>query len=99
MGWVHCRPVALREGPRRPRPALSPLSEELNGWLGDHQTSEERLWPVSPSASTACGNRIALPMDAALGREALLLGLVPEGGEIGRDRTPVTISTLPCGRR
>jgi hypothetical protein len=31
-----------------------------------------------------------------LGREALLLGLVPEGGEIRRDRTPVTISTLPC---
>jgi hypothetical protein len=47
---------------------------------------EERLWPASPSASTACGNRIALPMDAALGVKALLLGLVPEGGEIGRDR-------------
>jgi hypothetical protein len=36
-----------------------PVSDDLKGWFGDHQTSEERLLPSLPSASTATGKRIA----------------------------------------
>src|SRR3954468_23902487 len=71
-----------------------PVSDDLNGWLGDHHTSEERLLPSLPSASTATGNRMALPIEATLGLKpccnACFQNVVKSGGRT----TPVTISAL-----
>jgi len=54
---------------------------ELNGKLGDHQTSVVKPAPRSPNASTAVGKRIPLATLAIFGFEALLARLLPESGE------------------
>jgi len=46
---------------------LSPVSDDLNGWFGVHQTSDDKLWPDLPSASTDCGNNSALPIVTIFG--------------------------------
>src|SRR5690606_16013940 len=66
MGWVQGRPVASVK-PAASSAELAPVSDDLSGWRGDHQTSDERLCPASPRASTDCGNRIALPIEATFG--------------------------------
>ena len=85
IGWVQGRPVALVKAARDIAPDVSPVSDDLNGWLGDHQTSDDRLWPASPSASTDLREQDRLADRGDLRLEALLLGLVPEGGEVRRD--------------
>src|SRR5690606_30079963 len=83
IGCVHCRPVALVK-PAASSAAVCPLSEDLNGCAGDHQTSDERLLPVLPSASSATGNRIALPTLTTFGLKPFWLAwfqkVVKSGG-------------------
>jgi hypothetical protein len=69
-----------------------PVSEDLNGWLGDHHTSEERLLPFLPSASTATGNSSALPTDAIFGLKPCWLAWFQNVVKSGGSTTPVTIS-------
>ena len=71
-----------------------PVSDDLNGWLGDHQTSEERLLPALPSASTDCGKRIALPIEAIFGVKPCCLAWFQKVVKSGGIITPVMISTL-----
>jgi hypothetical protein len=52
---------------------------------GDHQTSDDRLWPASPRASTDCGKRMALATVMIFGLKPCWQRLVAEGGEVGRD--------------
>src|ERR1700730_13665514 len=66
IGCVHCFLVAASQLAARSF-ALMPVSDDLNGWFGDHHTSDERLLPSLPSASTATGNRIAFPIEATFG--------------------------------
>ena len=66
----------------------------MNGWFGDHQTSEERLWPSLPSASTATGNRIALPTEATFGLKPYCSACFQKVVKSGGSTTPVTISQL-----
>src|ERR1700716_4297102 len=40
IGWVHCFLVAASKLAARSF-ALSPVSDDLKGWLGDHHTSED----------------------------------------------------------
>jgi hypothetical protein len=54
MGWVHCLPVA-RCRQLATSPALSPLSEDLNGWLGDHQTSRRGCGRCHPAPRRPAG--------------------------------------------
>ena len=69
-----------------------PLSDDLNGWLGDHHTSDDRLLPSLPSASTDTGNRIALPMDATFGLKPCCSACFQNVVKSGGSTTPVTIS-------
>src|SRR5262249_52163719 len=71
-----------------------PVSDDLKGWLGDHQTSEERLLPLLPSASTATGKRMALPIEAALGLKPCWLAWVQKVVKSGGRTTPVTMSAF-----
>src|SRR5580704_17013484 len=66
MGWVHGRFVVLVKATAKAA-ELSLVSDDLNGWFGVHQTSDDRLWPALPRASRACGNKIALPIDTIFG--------------------------------
>ncbi|MNR29759.1 hypothetical protein D3C85_1471660 [compost metagenome] len=68
------------------------MSEELNGWLGLHQISVERLWPALPRASTAEGKSSALPTDMALGWKPCWRAWVQKVVRSGGMTTPVTIS-------
>ena len=74
------------------------MSEEAKGCEGDHHTSVERLWPPSPRAPTACGNRSALPTLAALGANPCCLACVQKVVKSGGIGTPVTISA-PAWRK
>ena len=91
IGWVHCLPVAASYWPAT-WAALSPVSDDLKGWAGLHQTSVDMPSPMSPRASTEAGNSSALPTEAILGWnpcwEACFQKVVQSGG-MG---TPVTIS-------
>ena len=71
---------------------LSPVKDELNGWLGVHQTSDDRLWPALPSASTDCGNRSALPIEAIFGVKPCCLAWFQKVVKSGGITTPVMIS-------
>ena len=71
-----------------------PFSDDLNGWLGDHQTSDDRLLPSLPSASTATGNRIALPIEAAFGLKPCCSACFQNVVKSGGSTTPVMISAL-----
>src|SRR5215510_13366205 len=71
-----------------------PLSDDLNGWLGLHQTSVLSPSAVSPSASTAAGKSSALPIDAALGWKPCCLACVQKVLKSGGITTPVMISQL-----
>ena len=71
-----------------------PLSEDLKGWLGDHHTSDDRLLPSLPSASTATGNRIALPTEATFGLKPCCSACFQKVVKSGGSTTPVTISQL-----
>ena len=45
-----------------------PVSDEVNGWLGLHHTSEDSPWArFSPRASTEAGNRMARATVAIFG--------------------------------
>src|SRR5713101_6963318 len=66
IGWVHCCLVALSNWLLTCF-VVWPVSELVNGWLGDHQHSVDRLCPRSPSALTAAGNSSALATLAILG--------------------------------
>ena len=68
------------------------MSEDLNGWLGDHHTSDDRLWPSLPSASTETGNRIALPTEATFGLKPCCSACFQKVVKSGGITTPVTIS-------
>jgi hypothetical protein len=94
IGWVHWPAGFAGEGFRELGRAL-PVSDDLNGWLGDHQTSDDRLCPASPSASTACGKRMALPIDAALGTKPCWRAWFQKVVKSGGMTTPVMISALP----
>ena len=74
---------------------VSPVSDDLNGWLGDHQTSDDRLWPASPSASTDLREQHRLADRGDLRLETLLLGLVQKVVKSGGIITPVMISHSP----
>src|SRR6185436_18839204 len=74
-------------------PALAPVSDELNGCVGLHQISVDRLLPALPSASTAVGNSSALPTDTALGLKPCWRAWVQKVLRSGGITTPVTIST------
>src|SRR5918992_1053307 len=93
IGWVHCLPVAAWYSSAT-LAALAPVSEDVKGWAGLHQTSVDMPSPMSPRASTEAGNSRALPTEAILGWnpcwEACFQKVVQSGG-IG---TPVTISAL-----
>src|SRR5882757_487641 len=91
IGCVHCRPVALVK-PSATCAELSPVSDDLNGWLGVHQTSDDRLWPDLPSASTDCGNSSALPIEATLGVKPCCLAWFQKVVKSGGIITPVMIS-------
>lgn len=67
MGWVHCLPVELSQSAASAL-ALWPVSEDLNGKLGVHQTSVDMPLPAAPSDSTALGNRKAAAMVTTSGR-------------------------------
>ncbi len=94
IGCVQGRPVASVKPPARSF-ADMPFSEDLNGWFGDHQTSEDRLCPASPSASTDCGKRIALPIDATFGVKPCCLAWFQKVVKSGGIITPVMICTSP----
>src|SRR5271165_2588629 len=66
IGCVQGRPVADIQS-FATAPADKPFNEDLKGCVGLHQTSHERLFPDLPSASSATGKRMALPMEATLG--------------------------------
>ena len=93
MGWVHCLLVWVWYSSAT-WVALAPVSDDLNGCWGLHQTSVDMPSPMSPRASTDAGNSRALPTEAILGWkpcwEACFQKVVQSGG-IG---TPVTISTF-----
>ncbi len=71
-----------------------PVSDDLNGWFGDHHTSDDRLLPSSPSASTETGNRIALPTEATFGLKPCCIAWFQKVVKSGGSTTPVTISAL-----
>src|SRR5258708_12421049 len=71
-----------------------PVSDDLNGWFGDHHTSDERLLPSLPSASTATGNRIALPIEATFGLKPCCSACFQNVVKSGGNTTPVMISAL-----
>ncbi|MCY1371226.1 hypothetical protein D9M69_583600 [compost metagenome] len=56
MGCVHCLPVVASQSAASAL-ALWPVSDDLNGKLGVHQTSVDMPLPAAPSDSTALGNR------------------------------------------
>ena len=68
---------ADRLGPRPPgrggeaggevAPQLWPVRADLNGWVGDHQTSDESCCRRRPALRPTAGNRIALATVTALG--------------------------------
>ena len=70
--WVQGLPFAEQQALAR-SPAEAPVSDDLKGCVGVHQASEERLLPALPSASTATGNRIALPIEAIFGSKPFWL--------------------------
>ncbi len=69
-----------------------PVSDDLNGWFGDHHTSDDRLLPFLPKASTATGNRIALPIEAAFGFRPCCIAWFQNVVKSGGSTTPVMIS-------
>jgi hypothetical protein len=66
----------------------------LNGWFGVHHTSDDRLLPSLPSASTEDGNRIALPTDAAFGLKPCCSDCFQKVVKSGGSTTPVMISAF-----
>ena len=71
---------------------LWPVRLEAKGCHGLHQTSELRLCPASPNASTEAGKSSALPTVAARGRKPCWAAWVQKVVKSGGSTTPVTIS-------
>ena len=78
--------LAGRRARRRRRASLAdmPVSDDLNGWLGDHQTSDDRLLPLVAERLDRDREEDRLADRRRLRLEALLARLVPEGGEVRR---------------
>ena len=93
MGWVQGRLVLAVKSAARSA-ADWPVSEDWNGWVLDHQTSDERLWPASPSASTDCGKRMALATVRIFGLKPCCSAWLRKVVKSGGMTTPVTISAF-----
>src|SRR3972149_261772 len=93
IGCVHCLLVAAVYPSARSF-AVWPVSDELKGWLGLHQTSLESASPspLVPNASTEAGKRSALPMEAIFGVKPCCLAWFQKVVKSGGMGTPVTIS-------
>src|SRR2546427_11363289 len=68
MGCVHCFFVAFVYAAARSREE-APVSDDLEGWLGEHHTSVVSPSPMAPRASTERGKSSALPTVTAFGRK------------------------------
>ena len=71
------------------------MSDDLNGWFGVHHTSDDRLLPSGPSASTEDGKRRAFATVTAFGLKPCWLACVQNVVKSGGMTTPVTMSALP----
>src|SRR3954452_6207074 len=91
IGCVHCLPAAFSNADAS-SPEDWPVSDDLKGWFGDHQTSDDRLLPASPSASTDSGKRSALPTLTAFGLNPCWFAWFQKVVKSGGSTTPVTIS-------
>jgi hypothetical protein len=72
-------------------PALAPVSEDVNGCRGLHQTSVETPSAL-PMASMNEGNSSALPTEAILGRYSRSAACCQKVAKSGGSGTPVTMS-------
>src|ERR1700726_2724114 len=66
IGCTHCLPVALVKSAQSSA-ADCPVNPDLNGWSGDHHSSDDRPTPRSPSASMEAGKSNALATVTAFG--------------------------------
>src|SRR4029077_12763728 len=73
--------------------ALCPVNPDLNGWLGDHQISQESPSARLPRAATDAGKRSAFPTVTTLGLKPCCAAWFQKVAKSGGVSTPVTIST------
>ncbi len=94
IGCVHGRFVA--SGKAAPTSAeLCPVKDDLNGWLGVHQTSEEQIAPGFAKRFDRLRKQQRLADGGDLRRETLLLAWFQKVVKSGGMTTPVMISHLP----
>src|SRR5271166_1195221 len=69
-----------------------PVRPDLNGWVGDHQTSTERPSARGPSGAIAAGNSVALAIATTFGWKFCCAAALANAVNSGGGRTPAMIS-------